>query len=109
MENALALVYFHLVLISCQDLFGSDNVIIGNLKRRDTVPLNQFNRRNYKNNNLNYRRTKDIQDDVLEKKLELAESQLREAKLDKEKLEKLHNELRWLTVDNEQGIGIGIK
>lgn len=41
---------------------------------------------------------------------QMSESQIREAKLAENKennLDKLHSELRWLTIDTEEGIGIG--
>ncbi|XP_021183447.1 uncharacterized protein LOC110371482 [Helicoverpa armigera] len=96
-----------------QDMFYSDSntMVIGNLKKREVIPLNPYfspYRRRYgqdPQNELNYRRTKDIREEFVDRRFELTESQIREAKLDnKENLEKLHNELRWLAIDDDEGI-----
>uniref|UniRef100_A0A2A4J2V0 Uncharacterized protein n=1 Tax=Heliothis virescens TaxID=7102 RepID=A0A2A4J2V0_HELVI len=99
-----------------QDIFYTDTntMVIGNLKKREVIPLNPYfspySRRRYgadAQTDLNYRRTKDIREDFIDRRFELTESQIREAKLDNKEnnLEKLHNELRWLTIDDDEGIG----
>ncbi|XP_035430304.2 uncharacterized protein LOC118262801 isoform X2 [Spodoptera frugiperda] len=93
------------------DLFYADNkMVIGNLKRREVIPLNPYSktngRRRFGNDaSLNYRRTKDIREDFIDRRFELSESQLGEVKLDnKDNLDKLHNELSWLSLDSVEGI-----
>lgn len=51
--------FLQFTLIFCQDF--SKNIVVGNIKKRDQIPLYQINRRF--NNNLNYRKTKDIRDE----------------------------------------------
>ncbi|KAF9406732.1 hypothetical protein HW555_012995 [Spodoptera exigua] len=98
------------------DVYYLDNkMVIGNLKRREVIPLNPYSRNNgrrrYGNDaqgNLNYRRTKEIREDFVDRRFELSESQLRESKLDNKEhnLDKLHNELNWLSLGSEEEMGI---
>ncbi|RVE52036.1 hypothetical protein evm_003314 [Chilo suppressalis] len=84
------------------------NFIIGNLRKRDTIPLNRNHRRlgNSIEHSLRYRKTRDIRED---RRYEITEKLLRQMKLEnKEALDKLHREMRWLTIDTDEGIGIGI-
>ncbi|XP_022828919.1 uncharacterized protein LOC111358194 isoform X2 [Spodoptera litura] len=96
------------------DLYYPENkMVIGNLKRREVVPLNPYSkinsRRRFGNDgqgSLNYRRTKDIREDFIDRRFELSESQLREVQLDNKEnnLNKLHDELSWLSLDTVEGI-----
>lgn len=59
------ILFIQIVLIYCQDnnLPEYDSIVIGNLRKRDQIPLYQrFNRR-WDQENLNYRRTRDIRED----------------------------------------------
>lgn len=78
----------NIVIVCAQDIYypdnigGSyprtDNLVIGNLRRRDVIPLNPFYIPNYRRRyggdpqtNLNYRRTKDIRDEFIDRRFEV--------------------------------------
>ncbi|XP_022127234.1 uncharacterized protein LOC111001609 [Pieris rapae] len=82
--------------------YGRNNMAVG---RRDVIPMNEVRRRNVIMDR-NYRRTKDIRTDIYDRRFE--EAQWREARGadDRDRLDRLHRELRWLTINsNELGIG----
>ncbi|CAK1600232.1 unnamed protein product [Parnassius mnemosyne] len=151
--------------------YASPGLVVANIKRRDLIPLQPGNIRWINGNNLNYRRTKDIREDIIDRRFEITEAQLREAQRvsdineiredeiksaqrreeqirndiqlrensvanirdnsvsnirenqlglnyknrnskygeNNDQLDKLHREMRWLTIDNDEGIGIGIQ
>ncbi|KAG6447937.1 hypothetical protein O3G_MSEX005263 [Manduca sexta] len=101
-----------IIFVSCQDfpLYNTDDMIIENLRKREVIPLNQINRRLFRSNEqIRYRRTKDVQEDLAERKLDKVKSQLREARINNAKLDKLHQQLKWMTIDDNEAIGIGIR
>ncbi|KAG6447938.1 hypothetical protein O3G_MSEX005263 [Manduca sexta] len=62
-----------IIFVSCQDfpLYNTDDMIIENLRKREVIPLNQINRRLFRSNEqIRYRRTKDVQEDLAERKLD---------------------------------------
>ncbi|CAG4920976.1 unnamed protein product [Colias eurytheme] len=98
--------------VFCYEYEGYGRNNIGNVARRDIIPLHELVKRR-RDNVLNYRRTKDIRSDVNDRRFEISEAQFKEALWketkaaeDKERLDRLHRELRWLTINsNELGIG----
>lgn len=49
--------------VHCQENMAEyDSIVIGNLRKREQIPLYRFNRR-MDQDNLNYRRTRDIRED----------------------------------------------
>ncbi|KAG6447936.1 hypothetical protein O3G_MSEX005263 [Manduca sexta] len=97
-----------IIFVSCQDfpLYNTDDMIIENLRKREVIPLNQINRRLFRSNEqIRYRRTKDVQEDLAERKLDKVKSQLREARINNAKLDKLHQQLKWMTIDDNEAIG----
>ncbi|KAL0849842.1 hypothetical protein ABMA28_011780 [Loxostege sticticalis] len=91
--------------------YDSSEVVIGNLRRRESIPLHQFGRRfdaqgDY-DAKLQYRKTNDIRKD---RRFELTQNILREQQLNEKKdiLDKYDQALRWITINNEEGLGIGI-
>lgn len=52
-----------------QEYLNNDHLIVGNLKKRDQIPLSQINRR-FISGQLNYRKTKDIRDEEMDRKSE---------------------------------------
>ncbi|XP_045542497.1 uncharacterized protein PF11_0207-like [Papilio machaon] len=56
-----------------------EGIIVANIKKRDTIPLQSGNRRLLDNKNLNYRRTKDIRESSVDRRFEITEALLREA------------------------------
>ncbi|CAG5036479.1 unnamed protein product [Parnassius apollo] len=143
--------------------YASPGLVVASIKRRDIIPLQPGNIRWINGNNLNYRRTKDIRKDIIDRRFEISEAQLREAQRlseineiredeiksaqrreeqirnsmqlrensvgnrrenqlefnynnrnskygeNKDQLDKLHREMRWLTIDADDGFGIGIQ
>ncbi|XP_028178843.1 uncharacterized protein LOC114366239 [Ostrinia furnacalis] len=92
--------------------YDSSGVVVGNLRKRDTIPLHRLSRSDLRRfygdeDDLHYRKTKDIRED---KRFEMTENLIRELKLaeNKEALDKLNREVRWLTIDTEEGLGIGL-
>lgn len=69
------------LIVHSQDMFYPDNLVIGNLRRREVIPLNTINNNNYHNYrrrfgvdpqpNLNYRRTKDIREEFIDRRFEV--------------------------------------
>ncbi|XP_031770001.2 uncharacterized protein LOC113523049 [Galleria mellonella] len=95
-----------ILLIYKSNGFDADN-FVGKLRRRESIPLYRIGQQD---DDLDYRRTKDIREDDEMRIFETSDAQLREAQIEKRrnKLDKLYRELRWLTVDTDQGLQIGI-
>ncbi|XP_068628953.1 trichohyalin-like [Battus philenor] len=51
---------------------------VDNIRRRDTIPLNSNRRRFEDERTINYRRTKDIREDGVDRRFEITEAQLKE-------------------------------
>ncbi|XP_075981131.1 uncharacterized protein LOC142979824 [Anticarsia gemmatalis] len=112
MFHKLLICLYFLSTNCLQDIFYPDKIIVGNLRRRDVVPLNVLNynkgyRRRFNANNqanLKYRRSRDIRESVADRRFELTELQIREEK-NRENLDQLEEQLRWLTIDADAVLG----
>lgn len=80
--NCAARFIMHLVIFSLSYavVFGLEHenydynpkgLIVANIKRRDTIPLQPSKRRWLNNVNLNYRKTKDIREEIVDRHFEV--------------------------------------
>ncbi|KAJ0181404.1 hypothetical protein K1T71_003489 [Dendrolimus kikuchii] len=136
MRKMLLIVFIlHMLSITCQDFmpFEPNKIIIGNLGRREVVPLTSMNRR--AGMELSYRKTKDIREDnppeykknqtnkneinntlvpiprsllasnctIFVNPILITELELQKGKLEQDKINKIHEEISWLSLFADDG------